>query len=403
MSFRKTMILLLIGSLYNDIILYQEDIVITLPKMMLFPVISILGLILLFKKQIYMSKLSLRTTITLCGLLLFSLVFNREFSEYSFSIVQSILIGIIYMFILSSIIISTNKQNTMSNLQFSLKVINICTFFNAMLGVFQSFTGLGFISERNFILYGNLHRAQGLLLDPNYFGQLMLFGLFISIFLYKSEKNNLKYFCTLIILLGIILSGSRSALLMLFTTIIFYTSVNKSLKTFIYSIAALIIISVTLAYFMPDQFENFMTIFNKDVYTGDIGRNSLEERSLLVAQAIEVGSLYWYKGVGVGNYVLYNDFHMFSHNTLAEMFAEYGVIGIMAFIGIFCLIPIKLFCQFKRQQEAMLRSYCLVLLAIISYVLMSLTIVSYYSKFTFLLFALMIVMDDIMKRTRNEA
>jgi len=396
--------MLLIGSLFNDIILYKGAFMLTLPKIILFPIIYLLLLYLMLKKQIHLSRLSISLFLTISGLIFFSIIFNKVFSNYSLSIIQSLLSGLAYMVVLSSIIICSNKKDTENHLNFGLKVIYVCTLFNALVGIFQSITGLGFISERKFLLAGTpFYRAQGLLLDPNYFGQLMLFGFFIVVFLYKKESKKIYFFSMPIVLLSIFLNGSRSTLLALILTFLIIILLDKSLKTLLSSMLSISTMYLILKVFLPNQLNYFLTIFNTSLYDRSAVRNSLQDRQLLLDQAIDVGIEYWYKGIGVGNFVLYNSKGMFSHNTLAEMFVEYGILGVIIFVIIFFLIPLKQYNGFKRSLNIHIRSYYLVSVAFISYSVMSFNLVSYYSKFSFLIFSIMIVLGNIsLKEFKNE-
>lgn len=403
MSFRKLLITLILVPLFNDIILYKGSILITLPKIILFPTLFLVILVLLNSRQIYFSKISKNIIFLVFSLILFSIILNPVFSIYSFSIVQSMITGLIYLICYTSIIIGSDRDNTLSNFIFSLKIINISVLFNGCLGIIQSVSGWGYISDRKFSLYGSLFRAQGLLLDPNYFGQLMLFGLFVSICLYKMTKNYLYAVSSLIALISVFLNGSRSTMLVLIIVTVIILLQTKSIKSIVGLLFSITMVLVVIKLFFMNQVDYFLTIFDASLYSGENGRNSLQDRQELVSLAIQIGSIYWYKGVGIGNFVLFNDYNMFSHNTLAEMFAEYGVFGLISFFYLFIFINIRQFRNLKTSSKLHSNSMKFIIFGIAGYVLMSITLVSYYSKFTFLIFSILIIMDNLFnKRSLNE-
>ena len=198
------------------------------------------------------------------------------------------------------------------------------------------------------------------------------------------------------ILLGVMLSGSRSGMLILLFT--------YGLAYFIASKNKLKYISIGLVFFsflmllhkfelLPTQISYFLTIFDFSKFGEDAERNSLQDRTILAFYAFKTGVDHFFTGVGVGNYPLYNPFGALSHNTLLEMFAEYGILGVIYFFSIFFIKPYTILKNIKKHK---LQQYNFLLYAIIGYSIMSFTLVSYYSKFTFLIFIILIITTHIV-------
>jgi O-antigen ligase len=394
-SIRKLLIVFLLIPLFNDIILLKGQVLLTLPKLLLFPTIFLVMMILLVKKQLFISKFNIKIASVFLFLIVFSLA-NNIVTSTSLSIIQSIVIGIVYMITLTSVIILDNYKKTMDNFIFALKVINISAIINAFLGIIQSLTGHFYISERKFLAFGgSLYRAQGLFEDPNYFGQVIILSIFISYYLYKKLNSTFYKISVVILLLGIILSGSRGTLLVFIIVILGYfylKSKRKILFLIVISLFCIIlpkVLTSPVVTLLPPQLQYLTTVFDTSLYTKEAARNSLQDRFELLNQAIEIGKEYWYKGVGIGNFPLYNPIKMFSHNTLAEMFAEYGVVGIISFCYLFLWLPYDIL---KKYHQSINRDLQIIVLGFFGYVLMSLTVVSYYTKFTFLAFSLLVIL-----------
>ena len=399
---KKIIIFILVFAIFNDIIILKAgSLLLTMPKLVLLPVLIIVTLYLIKKKSFFVNKVSI-VTLTIVCLPLFSLSLNKSLSILSLSILQSLVIGVLYTIVLSSLMIA--HTNTEKNLIYLAKVVVYSALTNVIFGVLQVITGKFYVSERIFKL-GNdtsVFRASGLLSDPNYYAQILIFSFFVSLFLYKYLNKKKYLYFSLFIFTGVVLSGSRSGMLILFFTFAlanFVTSKNK-LKYFLIGLFLLMFLMVLYHLdLLPEQISYFLTIFDISKFGEDAERNSLQDRTILAFYAFKTGLEHFFTGVGVGNYPQYNPFGALSHNTLLEMFAEYGILGVVYFFYIFFIIP---YLSLKKFSKFKLNKFAYLFYAMIGYSIMSFTLVSYYSKFTFLLFIILITTTHILTVYKKE-
>jgi len=181
----------------------------------------------------------------------------------------------------------------------------------------------------------------------------------------KIKKDRVKSLLILssllIILLGVLLTFSRSAWLALIVGIIFLSANVNLRKNFI---KLLLIFIFAGAVFISLNHENFYTRFNT---AERLEQKSISERSLYFSQAKEIIGKNFWLGTGAGNYteaVFQNDEvkkpiwqYQPVHNVLMLVWAELGIIGLI----LFSLILISLFLQLYKVKNH--NSYSCVILA----------------------------------------
>lgn len=76
-----------------------------------------------------------------------------------------------------------------------------------------------------------------------------------------------------------------------------------------------------------------------------------DERTLVLREAIDVGNSHLLTGVGPGNFALQSRFHIFSHCTYTELYANSGVIASFLFILVVAYFIIKQFNRYRNSKD----------------------------------------------------
>jgi len=214
----------------------------------------------------------------------------------------------------------------------------IITALAVVLVMMVGYSMLAILKEHNdlesFLIFQIIYRKnrhQSILNNPNAFGEYAFIGIFISFFLsFISDKTWLKIVCLLpfpILAYGLILSGSRTALIMV---IIFYFILNiyfglydKKNKAFLgignFILAIFIIFLLTGG--LPSLLERIRS---------DGGLSGREQIWINTLKLIDTNLI---KGIGYNNFTfIYNElFNVItsSHNMLLGVTAEFGIFGLI--------------------------------------------------------------------------
>lgn len=78
-----------------------------------------------------------------------------------------------------------------------------------------------------------------------------------------------------------------------------------------------------------------------------------DERTLVLREAIDVGNSHPITGVGPGNFVLQSRYHVFSHCTYTELYANSGFIASLIFILVIAYFIIKQFNRYRKSKDTM--------------------------------------------------
>lgn len=256
------------------------------------------------------------------------------------------------------------------------------------IGLVQAATGKLFVTERIFpsgVMEGTF-RASGLMSDPNYFALTCLLGIAFG------RAVKLSRIGQFILAFGVLISGSRSGILMLFALFAIdaftYASSRKGVGLKIVGIGVFASAIFLLMAYLPDSIS---MIFNPASYAQDADRNSLQDRVLAISAALSAFEENPIVGYGLGNLVLHplNIHQQVSHNSYIELLAEAGFVGFL----IYCALCFYL----TRSNSKTINKYvphsvinCQHRSALISFVffsMMSLTLVTYYSRIFFFVVA----------------
>lgn len=180
------------------------------------------------------------------------------------------------------------------------------------------------------------------IIDPNYLGTFLCAPVFLCIyFLEKASKRMWRIillFTSILILIGLILTGSRGAMLAVFTGFVtmFFPKTREKLhlKKIVVMILGVIIAFLIIYNTVPlETLDRFLEV---NTWQSD-GSNS--RRLALWGNAIEAIKKYPVFGTGVGNTALsigkITGIYEPSHNTYLELWIQTGVFGLIMILVIF--------------------------------------------------------------------
>ncbi|MCE8014834.1 O-antigen ligase family protein [Halomonas sp. MCCC 1A17488] len=363
---------LYVGAVVNDAVILDDILLLSWSKVLfLLSVLAFLASGLTLRKPSRVEFFCFLYAFSLISLSL--LLSSGSFSSQSLSVGISLGIGFI-----SFVIVYRSHLD--------LKVLCNCFFcwmiISVALSFFQAVSGHGYISDRVFLsnLVPGLYRGAGLMSDPNYFGLLCLLALALTF----SQTISHRLFVRGVLVIGVILSGSRASAIALLIILIF-SAYNKSMNFRKISIGVLVVFfSLLVVYYLRDLLPHDLSkVFDPYYYSQSSDRNSLSDRFSAVQSAFSVFMENPFFGYGIGNFVNhpYNYHGQVSHNTYTEILAESGLAGILLFLGFFAYLLQLLFSSadkgFGQTRGNSLVIFILVFLA------MSMTLVTHYSKIMF--------------------
>jgi len=165
--------------------------------------------------------------------------------------------------------------------------------------------------------------------NANYYSYFAFFANFSIFRLHLKYKNVLTVIGLLLVpLISIIMSfvtQSRSGLIfVLIANIVFWIWINQvRFQNPIKRLTAKLLLIIA-GFFVLFQFSR---VYLQSSIQNRIGSNLQEDgRTYLMKEAINVFFEYPLTGVGTGNFVNYNPYHLFSHNSFTEALAEQGIL-----------------------------------------------------------------------------
>ncbi len=208
-----------------------------------------------------------------------------------------------------------------------LKILSMSVILSILFGFYNMYTGL---AEGD--LFSVVTRIRGLTGDPNILANhaLLVLPMFFLLFLhYKTAgKRLLMITGTIVLILGIVISFSRSGSIGLFFIMsYFFWRLRANRKIFI---TGLLLITIIL-FLIPSVFWQHLTTLS------DISNDpSLRWRARLYVGAASLFLENPLTGIGLGNFVLISNqfFHRYLvvHNTYLEIAVETGIFGLIMFL-----------------------------------------------------------------------
>lgn len=251
-----------------------------------------------------------------------------------------------------------------------LKVLLFTTLFQAVLGIFQSFTGIGadFQSNRGYLGYlglGSSHvwHGRGTTWHFNTLGNFLATNMliFLPLYLYCVKRKKWAFFLGGIIMLGIITTYSRGSLLGLASGIIFLlAAIQPNLKKALLFAAGFIVLVILPAVLVLGQTSYVQTVsFNERLIIWQIP----------IAAITSSDKAFWL-GSGLNSYnVVAWPFmpawvppdqyrNWFAHNFYLLTMIEVGLIGAVIFFSFLVFLWLDTWRKF-RQWKGFMRAYSL--------------------------------------------
>ncbi len=229
----------------------------------------------------------------------------------------------------------------------SLDIFNfqIVTLFILVIAIISNLTG--FELETTARLTNEVSGAT--VLNANAIGYFIFTAIISSFAKYISKPSTqnllLIYVIQLVGLYFILVSASRSAMLVMLILFILIFYEHAKHYTFKNIFSFLLIPSIAISIFIAAIMYFINITKNSFLLSRFFESNSQDDRILHIFYALKVGLSNFILGVGPGTYELtYNTFNFgtFSHNTFTEIFVSYGIFGLIIYLMfIYSFISIK--------------------------------------------------------------
>ncbi|WP_276359548.1 O-antigen ligase family protein [Daejeonella sp. H1SJ63] len=194
------------------------------------------------------------------------------------------------------------------------------------------------------------------------FGFVYVFALWITLFQnWKGVWNLLKYVCIFIILLGILLTFSRSGIvatlvsMMLFGIVTFYKLVKRGVVSgiirWIFAALGCILVLVILSFIFPQIFEFFDERLFSFFAEGGVEKMDLENsegsegyRIYMLKMILEFVSRNPLTGAGyLGVWIMFEDQSGSAHNQYTDILFRTGILGMATYIYILVKLSVFLY------------------------------------------------------------
>ncbi|TDM19511.1 O-antigen ligase family protein [Macrococcoides caseolyticum] len=227
----------------------------------------------------------------------------------------------------------------------------------SLIGIIVNFTNEAI---KSYLFFGD-YRFKGLLNDPNLFAVTQIIA--ISLLNFLDIKFYRKFLYFLILLIGIVLSGSKTGLIclilfLLLSFVKFYKKINFHLLIRYIFISIIILV---LFYFVKDIVlpQSFLNSINRmSSLITDLTTSLNEggsERGDAWGTALKIISKSLLLGIGLGNYLIISEevynVKILAHNTYLQCLAEWGILFTLIFFLIIILKLIIIFLNKKYTKD----------------------------------------------------
>ena len=261
--------------------------------------------------------------------------------------------------------------------------------------IYGVFAGLGVatLSVADELLSFSSERATSTLGNANTYAIALLLGTFFCLYnLLVFEKKRLPISGLVVNLTGILLfgfqifflTGSRKGIFV-FSTIIFFSSLYllrrqaNIIKFFSLVGGILLVVGLWQAIHLSPHFRRVEAAFL--FATGrDTGDGSISARLALSNDALGLWSKKPLFGWGADQFRYISDFGRYSHNNYAELLVTVGIVGFILFYSIYIYIITYGVDFFRSKKNNKKNLGFWILLTVISFLVMDIAAVSYYSK-----------------------
>lgn len=207
--------------------------------------------------------------------------------------------------------ISKLSRNQLKILFWNIFVLSLIPFLNFMLGTTYLFT----------------------IINPNGIGMLLSFPLFLSILLLGKEKKFLVF--SIILIVMIILTVTRSVLLGIFFSMIFYfilKFINNRIAFLVTILISFYVVYKSIIFYTNLKNKEYFTLIN-NYSTEYAGKNLLSGREEIWKQAfIYIRENLWF-GYGIGSNISeIFGMNLSLHNFYIQLTLQSGILGLISFL-----------------------------------------------------------------------
>jgi O-antigen ligase len=375
---------LLTGSIFMDAMLWGVSAA---------KVFGVLGISLLFVTTLVVPRLRARE-LAFLALTWIVVLLNLCFYPTAYS---KMLPHILFSFVLGSCLIVTLLMTSHLTFFSVLRYFVGWATVASMLGIVQALSGRLFLGDRVFVsgVISGTWRASGFCNDPNYFALLGLIALPVVLYRRRIEPGGWWTTRAVIIGVSIVFSGSRSGIL--FLPLAYTLSgllLRRHLTSKAFYVLAVAIIGVPLVAATFNRLPGYMrAVFDSRSYDELSARNSLRERYRVTRAALAAAREHPVFGYGIGNVVNHplNFYNILSHNTYLEILAETGAIG-LALYSWLIIHFLKRLIRMSKLPDGNTASLAKCLTAsFVAFLVMSGTLVTYYTRIWFFLAGVLFV------------
>jgi len=375
---------LLTGSIFMDAMLWGVSAA---------KVFGVLGISLLFVTTLVVPRLRARE-LAFLALTWMVVLLNLWFYPTGYS---KMLPHILFSFVLGSCLIITLLTTSHLTFYSVLRYFAGWATVAGMLGIFQALSGKLFVGDRVFVseVIPGTWRASGFCDDPNYFALLTLIALPIVWYHRGIERRGGWTLRAVILGLSIVLSGSRSGILFLPLA---YTLAGLLLRRHLTSkafyVLAVAIIGMPLITATFDRLPECMrAVFDSRSYDELSDRNSLRQRARVARAALVAVREHPIFGYGIGNVINHpiNSFHIVSHNNYLEILAETGAPGLTLYFWLIVHFLRRLLRMSKLPDRKTASLAQHMTASLMAFLVMSASLVTYYSRIWFFLAGMLFV------------
>ncbi|WP_392486645.1 O-antigen ligase family protein [Haloimpatiens sp. FM7315] len=229
----------------------------------------------------------------------------------------------------------------------------------SVFGIIQFFTKIG-LNPKYIVNYGHgsIVRIHSSFQNPNALGAFLILGIFpIFMMAMGIKRKRLIWILTfLLVLLAIILTGSRNAL------VAFGVGMLILVISYNFKLILGFILALVAAFMVPEVRYRLLDLFSK---------TQNESRIKLWKTAIAMIKEHPLRGIGNGNYTVrydeyvkkypslkYPDYHnMPSHNSYLKIQSELGIGGIISFLGLLIFSIFKIKKLINRTRDRFIKSF----------------------------------------------
>lgn len=260
---------------------------------------------------------------------------------------------------------------------FIVGVFGIFQYLGDILGLPQTVTGLRDLYTKEVL---GFPRIQSTALEPLYFANYLLLPIGLLCALFLSKDSRFKYyqqaFLLILLVTNLVLTVSRGGYLafvalLLIIAIFFFRNLFTPKKIIVGSLAAILIIFITLRFLGLEDIQNLET-FREHVVVNVFYGAAYSERVETLQTALSGFRLHPWVGIGVGGFGPFAAVHSYQpppegwrivNNEFVELLSEVGLLGFLSFIAVLLILFFRSIRAIQKAQDKYLKAVMVGLLA----------------------------------------